>query len=138
MNPVPQGRRVFTRALVMVCLAACGHPGQDASSRAESRLRAESIAVAERFMRAVASGDSAGIAATTAASLARDLRPAGPDPASTFVQSALATFRPGDLIHGGGELLLEFMYRDAAGRRQKGYVRLDDTVDLKVTGILVI
>lgn len=129
MNPVLRCL-VFTRVLVLVCLTACGQPREDAST-------AESIAVAERFMRAVVSGDSASMAATTTASLARDLRRAIPDSTAAFVRSALATFRPGDLIRGDGDLLLEFTYTGAGGR-QKGYIRLDDKQGLKVAGILAI
>jgi hypothetical protein len=126
---------VFTRVLVLVCLTACGQPRQDGSSNTENRLRAQSIAVAERFMRAVIAADSASIDATTTVSFAADLRRPEADSIRVFLQSVRTTFRPGDLIRGGDDLLLEFTYEGVGGQRT-GYVRLAHTHGLKVAGIL--
>lgn len=120
---------------LVVCLSSCGQRPQDGASGAESRLRAQGIAVTERFMRAVAAADSAGIAATTTTSFAGNLRGAGGDSVREFVQDALGTFRPGELLRGGDDLLLEFTYGGAGGRRE-GHVRLVDEQGLKVGGIL--
>jgi hypothetical protein len=122
----------FRRILVVLCLTACG-PREADLSREESQLRAECIATSERFMRAVVSADSATIEATTSASFARHLR-SEPDSLRSYVRSALATFRPGALVRGGNDLLLEFRYVD--GEQRKGFIRFTNEQGLKVAGFI--